>query len=56
MVLFTILLIMFIILMAFIILGVATAGAGFVIIFGDVIVCIALIAFLIKILVKRRKR
>ena len=46
---------MVIILTIFIIVGLATAGASFIIIFGDVIVAIAIIALLIKRLINKRK-
>lgn len=46
---------MVIILTAFVIIGLATAGASFIIIFGDVIVAIAIIAWLIKKLIDKRK-
>lgn len=46
---------MVIILTIFIIVGLATAGASFIIIFGDVIVAIAIIAWLIKRLINKRK-
>lgn len=46
---------MAIILTVFVIIGLATAGASFIIIFGDVIVAIAIIAWLIKQLINKRK-
>lgn len=46
---------MAIILTIFVIIGLATAGASFIIIFGDVIVAIAIIAWLIKRLINKRK-
>ncbi len=46
---------MVIILTVFVIIGLATAGASFIIIFGDVIVAIAIIAWLIKRLINKRK-
>lgn len=46
---------MVIILTVFIIIGLATAGASFIIIFGDVIVAIVIIAWLIKRLINKRK-
>lgn len=55
MVLFTILALILLILVVITIVAVAIGGAGFIIIFGDVIVCIVLIALLIKLLAKRKK-
>lgn len=49
------LIMMVIILTVFVIIGLATAGASFIIIFGDVIVAIAIIAWLIKRLINKRK-
>lgn len=46
---------MVIILAAFVIVGLATAGASFIIVFGDVIVAIAIIAWLISLILKKRK-
>ena len=46
---------MVIILTAFVIVGLATAGASFIIIFGDVIIAIVIIAWLIKKLIDKRK-
>lgn len=46
---------MVIILAAFVIIGLATAGASFIIVFGDVLVAIAIIAWLISLIVKKRK-
>lgn len=46
---------MVIILTVFVIIGLATAGASFIIIFGDVIVAIVIIAWLIKRLINKRK-
>lgn len=55
MILFTILLLTMLILAIVTVIAVALGGAGFIIIFGDVIVCIVLIALLIKYLSKRKK-
>ncbi len=46
---------MVIILAAFVIVGLATAGASFIIVFGDVLVAIAIIAWLISLIIKKRK-
>ena len=48
MVLFTILVIMTIVLGVITVLTVATGGAAFILVFSDVIVCVALIIWLIK--------
>lgn len=54
MILFTILLIITLILVTLTVLAVALGGSAFVIIFGDVIVCIVLIVWIMKKLIKRR--
>jgi hypothetical protein len=54
MILFTILLLILAILTVLTILGVAAGGAVFAILFSDVIVCIVLIALLIRFIIKRR--
>lgn len=46
---------MVIILTVFVIIGLATAGASFIIIFGDVIVAIVILAWLISKLINKRK-
>ena len=46
---------MVIILAAFIIIGLATAGVSFIIIFGDVLIALAVIVWLISLIVKKRK-
>lgn len=46
---------MVIILTAFVIIGLATAGASFIIIFGDVIIAIVILAVLINKLINKRK-
>lgn len=56
MVLFTILLIMFVCLVAFAVFVIGVGGALFTVIFSDVIVCIALIAGLLYLLYKRKKK
>lgn len=48
MILFSILLLIITILTVVTIIGVAVGGAGFIIIFGDVIVCVALLIWIIK--------
>ena len=54
MILFTILLLTLLILTVITVVAVSLGGAAFIIVFGDVIVCIVLIALLIKFLAKRR--
>lgn len=57
MLLFVILAIMVIILTVITVLVIATAGAGFILVFGDVIVCIAIIIiFIIKLIFKRKNK
>lgn len=56
MILFMILLVTLAILIGFIVLTVAAGGAVFIIVFADVIVCIVLIAWIMKHLFGRRKR
>lgn len=56
MILFTILLLMFIILMTFGILVVSIGGAIAVVLFGDVFVCAAIIAVIMVFLCKRKRR
>lgn len=46
---------MVIILTVFVIIGLATAGASFLIIFGDVIIAIVILAWLINKLINKRK-
>lgn len=55
MILFAILVLMLMLLVTFIVLVVGAGGAVFTIIFGDVIVCIFLIAWLIKLIFKKKK-
>ena len=55
MILTCILVLTILILLAIIIFAVSVGGAAFIIIFGDVIVCIGLIVMLIRWLHKRRK-
>ena len=56
MVLFLILLLTIIILLAIVVIAISIGGSMFIIIFGDVIVCIFLIGLIIKHLLKRRKK
>lgn len=55
MILFTILLATLIILAIVTVLGLGIAGAGVMMVFGDVIVCMLLIALIIKHFIKKRK-
>lgn len=55
MILMTILLITLVLLALFIISAVAAAGAGIIVIFGDVIVCAVFIVLAIKFLAKRKR-
>lgn len=55
MILFTILLLIAVFLIIFTVGTIAIGGTAFVIIFGDVIVCIALIVWIIRKLTKRKK-
>ena len=56
MILFTILAIILALLVILTVAIISVVGAGGIIIFGDVIVCIVFIALLMKFLIKRRKR
>ena len=56
MILFTILALMAIILLLITITVLSAFGAGFLIIFGDVIVCIFLLVILCKAIINRKKR
>lgn len=55
MILFTILLLILLILIAVGIVAFSAFGAGCIILFGDVIVCIVLIIWIIKKMIKRKK-
>ena len=55
MILFLILLLILLILIAFIVFVVSVGGSIFIIVFGDVIVCIAIIGWLIWLLFKRKR-
>lgn len=56
MILFTILAIMAFVLIMFTVLTVAVGSAAFIIIFADVIVCVAIIVFIVKRLTGRKKK
>ena len=56
MILFSILILTLLILTVITVVAISLGGAAFIVVFGDVIVCIALIALLIKFLMKRKKR
>ncbi len=53
--LFMILLLTILILSIFVVVTIALFGAGFIIVFGDVIVCILILAFIIKKLFCKKK-
>lgn len=55
MILSTILLITFIVLMVTTIIALSVGGAAFILVFGDVIVCMAIIIWIVKRLIKRKK-
>ena len=54
--LFTILIMIAVILLAFTVLTISIGGAAFIIIFADVIVCVVLIALVIKALTGKKKK
>ena len=56
MVLFIILAIIFMILALILVFGIGIAGAGAIVVFGDVIVCMALIVLIMRSLIKSRKK
>ena len=56
MILFIILLLTLLTLMVFTILTVSAGGAVFIVLFGDVIVCILLIVWILKRLIGRKKK
>ena len=56
MVLFLILLLTIIILLAIVVIAISIGGSMFIVVFGDVIVCIFLIGLIIKHLGKRKKK
>lgn len=55
MILFTILLLVLMLLIAITIVLASIFGASFIIVFGDVIVCIVLIVWILKKMIKRKK-
>ena len=55
MILTTILLITFIVLMVTTVIALSMGGAAFIFVFGDVIVCMAIIIWIVKRLTKRKK-
>ena len=56
MILFTILLIMILILAVVAITVISVGGSAFLVIFGDLIVCIAILVFIMKHLIGRKKK
>ena len=56
MILFIILAITLMTLIAVTILAIGVGGAGFIVVFGDVIVCIAIVVFIMILIVKRKKK
>ena len=56
MILFTILEITLITLMVFTVITIAVGGAAFIVVFADVIVCIAIIIWIIRTLKNRKKK
>lgn len=56
MVLFTILSMILLLLIVFTVLAVSVGGAVAVVLFSDVIVCVALIAWIIKLLARKKKK
>lgn len=55
MILTTILLITFIVLMVTTVIALSVGGAAFILVFGDVIVCMAIIIWIVNRLTKRKK-
>ena len=55
MILTTILLITFIVLMVTTVIALSMGGAAFILVFADVIVCMAIIIWIVKRLIKRKK-
>ena len=53
--LFTVLILILLIITFVVVLAISTIGASAIIIFGDVIVCIFIIAWIISLLIKRRR-
>ncbi len=56
MILFTILAVMFTVAMVIGVIMLATGGAAFIIVFGDIIVCLIFIGLIIKCLFGRKKK
>lgn len=56
MILFAILTIILLILAVVAIVAISIGGAAFIVIFGDLIVCIAIIVLIIRFLIKRRNK
>ena len=56
MILFTILLIMILILVVVAIAVISIGGSAFLVIFGDLVVCIAILVFIMKRLIGRKKK
>ncbi len=56
MILFMILALIVIFLLAFLILGVGIIGSGFLIVFGDVVVCVFIIVMIIKHIFCKKKK
>ena len=55
MILFIMLVLTLFILMAFTVVAVSIGGAAFIIVFGDVIICVFLIVWLLRYLTRRRR-
>ena len=56
MLLFIILALILLLLLAMIVITVSTVGAAGIVVFGDVIVCIFIIVWVIKLLIKRKRK
>ena len=54
--LFIILAVILFILLVFVVAGLGAGGAGFIIIFADVIVCMAIIIGIMYLIIKRKRR
>ena len=55
MILFTILMITLLLLVFVTVISISIGGAAFIIVFGDVIVCVAIIIWMVRHLTKRKK-
>lgn len=55
MILFTVLLLVLLLLVLFIVISVSVLGTAGIILFGDIIVCIAIIVFIMKKLIEKKK-